>query len=95
MILIWRPEARQDIRSIVAYISERNADAADELLERINACAERLSDHPFMYRSGRKEGTREAVVHPNYIMVYRVGADTVEIVNVMHTRRRYPVEDAE
>ena len=25
-------------------------------------------------------------MHPNYILVYRVGADTVEVVNVLHTR---------
>ena len=43
-----------------------------------------------MYRRGRIIGTREAVVHPNYILVYRVGADTVEVVNVLHTRREYP-----
>jgi plasmid stabilization system protein ParE len=35
-------------------------------------------------------GTREAVVHPNYILVYRVTADAVEIVNLVHARREYP-----
>lgn len=48
-----------------------------------------------MYRVGRREGTREAVLHPNYVLVYRVGADTVEIVSVMHTRRQYPPSDPE
>ncbi|MCW1429731.1 type II toxin-antitoxin system RelE/ParE family toxin [Novosphingobium sp. JCM 18896] len=97
MRLIWRPEARQDVRSIFAYISERDANAAYGLLERIEACAERLSEHPFMYRSGRSESTREAVVHPNYIIVYRVDADAdaVEILNVMHTRREYPPTEPE
>lgn len=93
--LIWRPTARQDLRTILAYISERNPNAADDLLGRINACAERLPDHPFMYRSGRRDGTREAVVHPNYVLVYRVGSDAVEIVNVMHSRRQYPPPDPE
>ena len=43
-----------------------------------------------MYRSGRVPGTREAVAHPNYILIYKVGADAVEIVNVIHSRRQYP-----
>lgn len=43
-----------------------------------------------MYRSGRREGTRELVVHPNYIVVYVVREDAVEIVSVLHTRREYP-----
>jgi plasmid stabilization system protein ParE len=36
------------------------------------------------------EGTREAVVHPNYIIVYRVTTDAVEIVSVVHARQEYP-----
>jgi plasmid stabilization system protein ParE len=56
----------------------------------IEACADRLPEHPFLYRSGRAPGTREAVVHPNYILIYRVTAEAVEIVSVVHARRRYP-----
>ena len=43
-----------------------------------------------MYRRGRADGTREAVVHPNYLIVYRIASDTIEIVNVVHARRDYP-----
>ena len=35
-------------------------------------------------------GTREAVVHPNYVLIYRVGTETVEIVSVLHARQSYP-----
>lgn len=45
-----------------------------------------------MYRPGRLPGTREAVVHPNYVLVYQVGSDSVEIVNVLHSRQQYPPE---
>lgn len=51
-----------------------------------------MVEHPYMYRTGRLSGTREAVVHPNYVLVYRVGTDAVEIVNVLHSRRQYPTE---
>lgn len=43
-----------------------------------------------MCRSGRVPGTREAVVHPNYILIYRVTADAVEIVRLVHARQQYP-----
>ena len=56
----------------------------------MQACAERLSEHPFLHRPGRVTGTREIVVHPNCLMVYRVTADAVEIVNVLHSRQQYP-----
>jgi len=35
--------------------------AAFRLQTTIEACAERLVDHPYMYRPGRIAGTREAV----------------------------------
>ena len=92
MRLIWRESARSDLRAIVRYISDRNPNAADRLNDKIEACAERLTDHPYIYRAGRIPGTREAVAHPNYILIYRVGTDAVEIVNVIHSRLQYPPE---
>lgn len=74
----------------MTYIADRDAGAAQRLKDAILACAERLADHPEMYRPGRVEGTREAVVHPNYILIYRIGAKAVEIVSVVHARREYP-----
>lgn len=90
MKLIWRGTALNDLKAIISYIAERNVAAAQRLQEDIEACAERLPDHPYMYRRGRVAVTREAVVHPNYILVYQVGRDAIEIVSVMHSRRLYP-----
>jgi len=49
-----------------------------------------LAEHPYLYRFGRVPGTRELIAHPNYILVYRVAADAVEVVNVLHARQQYP-----
>lgn len=35
-------------------------------------------------------GTRELVAHPNYLVVYQVGADAIEVVAVVHARQQYP-----
>lgn len=88
--LVWRASALADLTTIIGYIAERNLLAAEELQVAIENCAERLPEHPFLYRTGRVDDTREAVVHPNYILIYRVGADTVEIVSVIHARQQYP-----
>jgi addiction module RelE/StbE family toxin len=88
--LIWLEPALQQLESILDYIAEQNEPAAESLQITIEACAERLPEHPYMYRPGRVAGTREAVVHPNYILIYRVTAESVEIVNVVHARQRYP-----
>ena len=88
--LVWRGSALDDLRQITSYIARRNVVAAERLQAAIEACAERLPEHPFMYRPGRISGMREAVVLPNYIFVYRVTAEAVEIVNLVHARQRYP-----
>jgi addiction module RelE/StbE family toxin len=88
--LIWLEPAVEQLETIVDYIAARNEDAAWRLQRAIETCAEALPDHPFLYRPGRAAGTREAVVHPNYIVIYRVMTDAVEIVSVVHARQEYP-----
>ncbi len=90
MRLIWRESALDDLDNILTYIGERDFPAALRLQDTIEAYAERLTQYPLMYRSGRLPGTREALVHPNYLLVYRVGNDAVEILSVVHSRREYP-----
>ena len=88
--LIWGERASRDLEGIVEYIAERNEPAAARIKALAETCAERLPHFPFMYRAGRIPGTREAVIHPNYILIYRVLTDAVEIVSVIHARREYP-----
>lgn len=87
--LVWRAEARADLVAIITYIAERNIAAAERLRAAIVHTAELLPDHPFIHRPGRVTGTREAVVHPNYILIYRV-AEQIEILAVLHARQQYP-----
>lgn len=88
--VIWRQKARDDVRKIIDYISDRNPAAALRHADLFAHMAERLADHPEMYRPGRVTDTREAIVTPNYILIYRVDIDVVEIITVKHTRQHYP-----
>ncbi|MDR5740244.1 MULTISPECIES: type II toxin-antitoxin system RelE/ParE family toxin [unclassified Caballeronia] len=90
MLVDWRPRARRSLQSIYDHIEEDNPAAADFVFEALIAAAASLPDHPYVYREGRKPNTREMVVMPNYIIVYRVKRDRIQIVNVLHARRRYP-----
>ena len=88
--LVWNANARRDVRQILRYIGERNSDAADRIGALFERAAEMLPAHPYMYRPGRVPGTREAVVHPNYILIYRVHTDRVSVIAVIHARQQYP-----
>lgn len=87
--LVWSDEATADLLDILDYIAARNPVAADRLHEAIVHATERLPDHPFLHRPGRVPDTREVVIHPNYIVIYRL-ADAVEILAVIHARQQYP-----
>jgi toxin ParE1/3/4 len=88
--VVWSEEAFGDLDAIADYISRDNPSAADRIVDRLFEAAASLGAHPNLYRSGRVPGTRELVVLPNYILVYRVGDNAVRILAVVHASRRYP-----
>ena len=90
MLVNWRPNAQEALQQIVDYISSENPIAAFELFEAIKQATSELPQHPYLYRNGRLSGTREIVVHPNYLVVYRVLTNEIQILNVLHARQQYP-----
>lgn len=89
MIVEWRPEAVADLWEILEYIDERNSQAAEELYSEIERATTALPEHPYLYRLGRVLNTREIIVHPNYLVIYRL-TDRIEILSVLHARQQYP-----
>jgi addiction module RelE/StbE family toxin len=89
MIVEWRPEAVADLWEILEYIDERNPQAAEELYSEIERATSALPEHPYLYRLGRVLNTREIIVHPNYLVIYRL-TDRIEILSVLHARQQYP-----
>src|SRR3990167_8870832 len=49
-----------------------------------------LPSAPYLFRSGRVRGSRECVVHPNYLVIYQVGTDSIDVLRVLHARQEYP-----
>ena len=90
MKLYWTPEAIADRDAIFDYIEADNPAAAAALDEFFSEKAERLTDHPKIGRPGRVEGTRELVVHENYILVYDIVGDLTRILRVLHAARQWP-----
>jgi addiction module RelE/StbE family toxin len=88
--VVWLKRAIRSLDSILTYIAHDDRRAAQSLGTDIRARVEILRTEPNLGRAGRVIGTRELVVHQNYIVVYRVRNERVEILTVQHTRRRWP-----
>jgi plasmid stabilization system protein ParE len=69
-VLSWRKTARADLLAIVEHVAGDNPDAAQALKDEIETRVSELVRFPQMYTLGRVAGTREMVVHRNYIVVY-------------------------
>lgn len=88
--IIWSNEARMDMRDILAYIARRDVAASKRLRQLITNSVLPILENPFLYRPGRIAGTREIVVHPNYIVVYRIREGAINVLRVLHSRQQYP-----
>ncbi|MDR2856879.1 MAG: type II toxin-antitoxin system RelE/ParE family toxin [Novosphingobium sp.] len=86
----WTPEATQDRDDIYDWIEADSPAAAADLDELFEKKAAPLATHSALGRSGRVPGTRELVIHPNYILIYDVAGEEVRVLRVLHARRQWP-----
>lgn len=87
MKTFWTQRALRALTNIHQHIAADNQTAADLLKDRTLEFVEtKLVAHPSIGRPGRVAGTRESVVHRNYIIVYRANGDVIEIL----TARLWP-----
>lgn len=87
--------ARNDLRTIVQYIGKDNPTRANSFGKELRDKTKPLAQHPELGRQGRPglpDYLRELVVHPNYIVFYRVLAEsrTVQILRVKHAAQQTP-----
>lgn len=88
----WTEPAIADLEQVEAYVAKENPSAAvDLVLDIIEAVEKTLPKYPGAGREGRLLGTRELVVHENYLLPYRVKGNCVEILRVLHVARKWPI----
>ncbi len=88
----WTGEANQDLEDILTYyLQEAGLRVADAVFVRIKEQIGSLKLFPHRCCPGRVPGTKEYVLHRlPYIAVVHIGEDTVSVLNVIHTARKYP-----
>ena len=88
MVLRWTKTALRTLDEIAEYIAQDNPARATSFVKELRQSTEKLASFPGMGRAGRVHGTRELVVHENYLAIYRVRADDVEILRIHHVARK-------
>ncbi|WP_209425057.1 type II toxin-antitoxin system RelE/ParE family toxin [Pararhodobacter sp. SW119] len=91
MTILWTRRALTDVAAVLAEIAAEDPAAAsrfnDRLLELIETT---LVTQPRMGRPGRVTDTRELIVHPRYILAYRVRSEVLELLAFRHSVRLWP-----
>ena len=91
MRIVWLPLALDDLEHLRAYIAADAPEAAGAVADRLLGAVETLARFPERGRPGRVAGTRELVVpRTPFIVAYRLGNGTVEVLRVVHGARRWP-----
>ncbi|MHB1093762.1 type II toxin-antitoxin system RelE/ParE family toxin [Thiobacillus sp.] len=88
MRLKWSRSALADLQAILEHIAQDKPHAARALAAGFRQTAEHLTVHPFIGRRGEIEGTRELMLHRNYLLTYRVGSEAVEILQIWHVAQK-------
>ena len=87
MSIKWTKTALRSADVIASYIATDNPMRASSFVIELQDAVTKLQLHPGMGRAGRVPGTRELVLHKNYIAIYRVRVDDVEILRLHHVAR--------
>jgi toxin ParE1/3/4 len=90
MEIRWTRKALENLDQIAAYIAQDNPVRAASFIGEIKEKTQLLIQFPAIGRPGRVAGTRELVVHENYVLPYRVKADMIQILRVHHVARLWP-----
>lgn len=91
MRIRWLRTALRNLDQHADHIAKDDPIAARNAVQRIRVAVDRLADYPNMGRTGRVPLTRELIVGGTpWIIVYRVRADMVEIIRVLHGAQSWP-----
>ena len=82
--LIWTNRALKRLDDIADFIARDNPLRAQTFVIELRHKLEVLKTQS-LGRSGRVFGTKELVLHPNYLAVYRIKANQVQVLTILHT----------
>ncbi len=87
----WSPFSLLKLDEYAAYIARDNIDAALAFIDEIEDKASSLKDHPFKGRiipALGDEMKRELVIKGNYLLLYEISGDTIEILSLRHVKQK-------
>jgi plasmid stabilization system protein ParE len=97
MKVYWSHKARDRLREIHAYIAQDSPPSADRMVDLLLRHGERLALQPRTERRVPEypEDDLHEVMERPFRLIYRVGADRIDILTVKHYRQRLPAKPSD
>jgi toxin ParE1/3/4 len=91
MIVVVTAEAEAELEQIFAYVAEQSPRSALTLLRELRERCESLADAPRGYPLVPRYEHLGIRRRPfgNYLIFYRLGAEVIEVVHILHGARDY------
>jgi toxin ParE1/3/4 len=91
MIVVITAEAETDLEQIASYIAEQSAEIALNFVPELREKCESLADAPRGYPLVPRHEHLGIRRRPfgNYLIFYRIGPDTIEVVHIVHGASDY------
>lgn len=88
--LYWLPEAQNDIQRLHDFLHEKNADAAQRMVNTLLEGADKLLSFPEIGKPLNDELRRRELFLPfgaaSYVLRYRLDGEKVVVIRVWHSR---------
>lgn len=91
MIVVITAEAEADLESIGDHIAEASPERAISFVQELRQCCEGLAElsERFPVVPRYEHGGIRRRVHGNYLIFYRIGVDTIDVIHVLHGAMDY------
>jgi toxin ParE1/3/4 len=91
VIVVLTAEAEADLEDIASYVAEQSPRSALALIRALREKCESLADAPRGYPLVPRYEHKGIRRRPfgSYLIFYRVGHDTIEVIHILHGARDY------
>lgn len=83
----FHPEAKTELREAARYYQSQKKGLGRRFLTAIRDATNRIQTFPLLYRSIEEDVRQCRVLRFLYGLIYRIGAERIEIIAVMHLHR--------
>lgn len=90
MRIEWTAAALKDFEAAQEFIAQDSPSAARQVAQRVHHALSVIKEHGEIGGPGHVAGTREWTVKgTQYLVVYRVGAEAIEVLRLWHGRQNW------